>query len=47
MMWFGDRRRMPVHHQAIEYFEHYLQKSGLAEARDTLFRSLTHCGTVE
>jgi site-specific recombinase XerD len=43
----GKHNRVPVHHQAIEYIEHYLQKSGLAEARDTpLFRSLTHRGTV-
>ena len=43
----GKHNRVPVHHQAIEYIEHYLQNSGLAEARDTpLFRSLTHRGTV-
>ena len=27
--------RVPVHHQAIEYIEAYLQKSGMAQARDT------------
>ena len=43
----GKHNRVPVHHQAIEYIEAYLQKSGLAQARDTpLFRSLTHRGTA-
>ena len=42
----GKHNLVPVHHQAIEYIEHYLQKSGVAEARDSpLFRSLTHRGT--
>ena len=42
----GKHNLVPVHHQAIEYIEHYLQKSGVAEARDSpLFRSLIHRGT--
>ena len=43
----GKHNRVPAHHQAIEYIEEYLQKSGLPDARDApLFRSLTHRGTV-
>ena len=43
----GKHNRVPAHHQVTEDIEYYLQKSGLAEARDTpLFRSLTHRGTV-
>ena len=43
----GKHNRVRAHHQAIEYIEYYLQKSGVARTRESpLFRSLTHRGTV-
>lgn len=41
----GQHRQVPAHHQAAEYVEDYLAKTGNANERDApLFRSLSHRG---